>query len=139
MPVEAPRLYPTFRCRDADAAIRFLCDVLGFREHAVYRADGVVQHAELAYGSAMVMLGQHREDEYAKLVGDPQGRRTDAIYIAIPDADALHAKIAAAGCRIEMPLRDTPYGSREFAFRDPEGNLWSCGTYWPTVGDKLLP
>ncbi|TWG84000.1 hypothetical protein L603_002200000110 [Cellulosimicrobium cellulans J34] len=28
-----------------------------------------------------------------------------------------------------MPLRDTDYGSRELVLRDPEGNLWSFGTY----------
>jgi uncharacterized glyoxalase superfamily protein PhnB len=27
------------------------------------------------------------------------------------------------------PLADTDYGSREFTVRDPEGNLWSFGTY----------
>jgi uncharacterized glyoxalase superfamily protein PhnB len=27
------------------------------------------------------------------------------------------------------PLNETDYGSREFAFTDPEGNAWSVGTY----------
>ena len=49
------------------------------------------------------------------------------------DPDALHATVKAAGARIETELYDTPYGSREFACRDPEGNLWSFGTYWPKV------
>lgn len=30
-----------------------------------------------------------------------------------------------------MSLRDTDYGSREFSFRDPEGQLWNVGTYDP--------
>jgi uncharacterized glyoxalase superfamily protein PhnB len=30
-----------------------------------------------------------------------------------------------------MPLRDTEYGAREYSARDPEGNLWSFGTYDP--------
>jgi uncharacterized glyoxalase superfamily protein PhnB len=29
-------------------------------------------------------------------------------------------------------LIDTDYGSREFSVRDPEGNLWSFGTYNPS-------
>ena len=41
--------------------------------------------------------------------------------------------------RIEMELRDTDYGSRDFACRDPEGNLWSFGTYWPKAHEKPLP
>ena len=39
------RIYPTMRCRDAEAMIRWLKDVLGFTEYVVYRNDGVVQHA----------------------------------------------------------------------------------------------
>ncbi len=128
---EAPRIFPTLRCRDADAMIRWLVEVLGFREHAVHRNDGVVQHAELAFGRSMLMLGQERDDAYGALVGAQGGRRTDALYVAVDDPDALHAKAVAAGTRIEMALRDTDYGSREFACRDPEGNLWSFGTYWP--------
>jgi uncharacterized glyoxalase superfamily protein PhnB len=30
-----------------------------------------------------------------------------------------------------MDLRDTDYGSREYSVRDPEGHLWSFGTYNP--------
>ena len=54
--IEAPRLYPTLRCKDAEAMMRWLIDVVGFTEYVVYRKDGVVQHAELAYGSSLLML-----------------------------------------------------------------------------------
>ena len=135
--IEAPRLYPTLRCRDAEAMMRWLKDVIGFIEHVVYRSDnGVVQHAELAYGSSLLMLGQSRDDEYGRLVGDISGRRTDSLYVAVTDPDALHAKAKAAGAKIEMELHDTDYGSRDFTCRDPEGNLWSFGTYWPKVTEK---
>jgi uncharacterized glyoxalase superfamily protein PhnB len=30
-----------------------------------------------------------------------------------------------------MELTDQPYGSREYAARDPEGNVWCFGTYQP--------
>jgi uncharacterized glyoxalase superfamily protein PhnB len=133
MPSEsaAPRLFPTLRCRDAEAMLRWLTGVLGFTEHAVYRDDGAVQHAELAYGSSLLMLGPDRDDTHGKLVGDLHGRRTDALYLAVDDPDALHAQVQASGATIETPPYDTAYGSREFACRDPEGNLWSFGTYWP--------
>ena len=136
--IEAPRIYPTLRYRDAEAMIRWLKDVFGFTERVVYRADGVVRHAELAYGSSILMLGQCRDDEYGRLVGDIGGRRTDALYVAVNNPDALHAKAKAAGAKIEMELHDTDYGSRDFACRDPEGNLWNFGTYWPKVNEKPL-
>jgi uncharacterized glyoxalase superfamily protein PhnB len=128
---EAPRIFPTLRCRDADEMIRWLTEVLGFVEHAVHRADGAVVHAELGFGTSLIMLGQARDGDYDNLVGDLGGRRTDAIYVAVDDPDAVHARVVASGARIEMELRQTDYGSREFACRDPEGNLWSIGTYWP--------
>lgn len=40
----------------------------------------------------------------------------------------------AAGAQIVRPLTDEAYGSREYSARDPEGNLWSFGTYRPPVG-----
>jgi uncharacterized glyoxalase superfamily protein PhnB len=137
---EAPRIYPTMRCRNAEAMIGWLRDVIGFAERVAYRdGSGAIHHAELAYGSSILMLGQCRDDEYGKLVGDIGGRRTDAIYIAVDDPDALHARVRASGADIAMPLHDTEYGSRDFACRDPEGNLWSFGTYWPKANEKPLP
>ena len=136
--IEPPRIYPTLRYRDAEAMIRWLKDIFGFTERVVYRSDGVVRHAELAYGSSILMLGQSRDDEYGRLIGDISGRRTDSIYVAVNDPDTLHAKAKAAGARIEMELHNTDYGSRDFACRDPEGNLWSFGTYWPKVNEKPL-
>jgi uncharacterized glyoxalase superfamily protein PhnB len=136
--IDAPRVFPTLRCDDAEAMIRWLTDVFGFSERVVYRHDGVVVHAELAFGSSILMLGQNRDDEYGRLVGGRGGRRTDSLYVAIDDPDGLCARARAAGAKIEMDLHDTDYGSRDFACRDPEGNLWSFGTYWPKANEKPL-
>lgn len=136
--IEAPRLYPTMRCRDAEAMIRWLTDVLGFVEHVVYRGDGVVQHAQLAFGSSILMLGQSRDDAHGRLVGDLGGRRTDSIYVAVDDPDGLHDRVKAAGSKIETEPHDTDYGSRDFSCRDPEGNLWSFGTYWPKAHETPM-
>jgi uncharacterized glyoxalase superfamily protein PhnB len=137
--IEAPRLYHTMRCEDAEAMIAWLKNVLGFVEHVIYRRDGKVVHAELAFGSSILMLGANRDDDYAKRVGDLGGRRTDALYLAVDDPDALCEKVRASGTRIDVELHTTDYGSRDFAARDPEGGLWSFGTYWPKVGEAPLP
>ena len=135
---EAPRLYHTMRCRDAEAMIAWLKEVLGFSERVIYRGDGRIKHAELAFGSSILMLGADDDDAYGKRVGDLGGRRTDAVYLAVDDPDALYGRVKAAGAKIEMEPYDTDYGSRDFAARDPEGGLWSFGTYWPKVGEKPL-
>ncbi len=137
---EAPRLYPCLQCRDADAMMRWLCDVLGFRERVAYRdRQGIIHHAELALGSSILMLGQARDDEDGRRVGPSEARRTDGLYLAVDDADALHAKVKAAGGEIVRPLTTTDYGSRDFSCRDPEGNLWNVGTYWPKADEAPLP
>lgn len=71
------------------------------------------------------------------MVGHADARRTDALYVAVDDPEALSARVKQAGAKIEMDLRDADYGNREFACRDPEGNLWRFGNYWPKADEKL--
>ena len=56
------------------------------------------------------------------------------IYVALDDVDAHHAAPSAAGAEVVMELTDQDYGSREYAIRDPDGNVWTFGTYRPQVG-----
>jgi uncharacterized glyoxalase superfamily protein PhnB len=84
------------------------------------------------------MLGQVRDDEYGALVGGPGSGGGKSVYVAVEDTDAVYAAAKAAGARIEREPYDTDYGSRDFMCRDPEGNVWSFGTYWPKVGEKPL-
>ncbi len=135
---EAPRLYHTMRCKKPEMMIAWLKDVLGFEERVIYRRDGSIKHAELMFGSSILMLGADADVAYGKRVGDHCGRRTDAVYLAVDDPDALYARVKASGAQIEMEPYDTDYGSRDFSARDPEGGLWSFGTYWPKVGEKPL-
>ncbi|MFC3568028.1 VOC family protein [Paracoccus sp. TOH] len=133
---EAPRIYPTFRFRNAAAMIAWLERAFGFTTHAKYMDGDKVAHAELAFGSSMIMCGDDREDAYGELVGKPSAQGGRSLYIAVDDADAMFARAKAAGAVIEEGLTDRDYGSREFICRDPEGNLWCFGTWWPKVTDK---
>jgi uncharacterized glyoxalase superfamily protein PhnB len=53
--------------------------------------------------------------------------------VVVADLDAHCARARRAGARIVREPVDTDYGSRDYAARDPEGNLWSFGTYRPGV------
>ena len=54
----APQVWPTLRARDARALIRFLVDVVGFEETAVYGDGDVVHHAQLSWPlGGGIMLG----------------------------------------------------------------------------------
>ncbi|MBJ7328769.1 MAG: VOC family protein [Solirubrobacteraceae bacterium] len=128
----APTFYPALRYRDPDAAIAWLEEALGFTPQDVFRDDasGTVAHAELVFGDGMIMLGGFPEPSAEHLEYD-QGITSTYAYVA--DPDALHARAVAAGADLAMALRDTPYGSREFSVRDPEGHVWSFGTYRPAA------
>jgi uncharacterized glyoxalase superfamily protein PhnB len=128
-------IIPAHRYRNAPAAIDWLCAVLGFTRHAVYQGEnGTIAHAELSLGNGMIMLGSCKDDEYGRGYKPPMelgGVETRSLYIVVPDADAAHARAVAAGAIVVRPLQDTPYGSREFAVKDPEGHTWALGTYDP--------
>lgn len=128
-------IIPALRYRNAPAAIDWLCRVFGFERHAVYEGpDGTIGHAELTLNGGMIMLGSSKDDEFASRFKSPDeqgGTESRGAYIVVDDADAAHARAVAAGAVIIRPLQDTPYGSREFAVRDPEGHSWSAGTYDP--------
>ena len=49
----------------------------------------------------------------------------------VEDPDSHHARAVAAGAEITRELTDQDYGSREYAAKDPAGNVWSFGTYRP--------
>jgi uncharacterized glyoxalase superfamily protein PhnB len=58
-----------------------------------------------------------------------------SVYVVVEDPDRHHDRAREAGARIERELTDQDYGSREYTARDPEGNLWSFGTYRPGAGE----
>jgi uncharacterized glyoxalase superfamily protein PhnB len=133
MTIEPTRVFPTLRYRDPAAMIAWLGRAFGFTEHVVYRDDaGAIVHAELACGAALIMLSTARDDRFGAMVGAPGGPGNgQAIYVAVDDADAHHARAEAAGAEILMALTDTDYGSRDYICRDPEGCIWCFSTYWP--------
>jgi uncharacterized glyoxalase superfamily protein PhnB len=122
-------IYPSLRYHDARAAIDFLSAAYGFSEKQVHAGDdGVIHHAELSGFGGIVMLGTEPAG------GDPLGGSHAGqswLYLSTDDPDALHERAVAAGAQVVRELQDTDYGSREFSTRDPEGNIWSFGTYAP--------
>ena len=127
-------IYPAVRYADAKAAIGWLKSVLGFDEVVVYENDdGSIAHAELSANGNLIMLGTAKDDAFGKSPRE-LGGVTGCAYIALDsagDIDRAHARAASAGAEIVRELGDTDYGSRDFAVRDPEGHVWSFGTYRP--------
>ncbi|CAM5487498.1 VOC family protein [Streptomyces narbonensis] len=131
---EAPHICPTLTYEDAQGAIKLLTEGFGFTASAVYEAeDGLIAHAELAYGNGMVMLGSKGTgSEFDKLMdrAGPVG-----VFVHVDDVDEHHARAVAHGAEIVMPPTDQEYGARDYMARDAEGNIWSFGTYTPGAAE----
>jgi uncharacterized glyoxalase superfamily protein PhnB len=123
-------VWPSLTYRDARGALEFLAKAFGFEERAAYaRQDdpSIIEHAEMRWRrGGGIMFGTAGKDDSA------YGRRlpgNDAVYVVCDDPDALFERATAAGAEVVRGLKDEDYGSRGFTVRDPEGNLWSFGTY----------
>lgn len=120
--------HPVLTYEDAHGAIAFLERAFGFERKEVHKGDnGGVAHAELVYASEVVGLSSVSE-------GDPrfnQGAGRTTVYVVTEDPDSVFARASDAGAEVVMEPTDQDYGSRDFAVRDPEGNIWAFGTYNP--------
>jgi uncharacterized glyoxalase superfamily protein PhnB len=126
---------PGMRYRNAPAAIDWLCATFGFeRQLVVPMPDGSIAHAQLRLGGGMLMLGSIYDSEFGRHITQPDeigGKETQAAYLLVADADAVYARVKANGGEIVIEIKDEDYGGRGFTCRDPQGHIWSVGTYNP--------
>ncbi len=134
---QVPSIYPFLQYDDAPAAIAWLEKTFGFRTVMSHPdGKGGIAHAELQFGMGMVMLGScQAEGPFVLIPPKRAGCTSQGVYLVAQDIDSLYRRVQAAGAEIVMEIRDTEYGSRDFSARDPEGHLWSFGTYAPSVPD----
>jgi uncharacterized glyoxalase superfamily protein PhnB len=126
---------PCMRYRDAPAAIDWLCTTFGFEATLVVpNEDGSIAHAQLSFGNSMVMLGSVFDTEFGRLMKQPSeiGQfNTQSSYLVVNNADQVYGRVQEAGGEILLDIKDEDYGGRGFTCRDPEGHIWSIGTYDP--------
>jgi uncharacterized glyoxalase superfamily protein PhnB len=104
-----------------------LAKAFGFEVAACYTSDDgtFVEHAELRWPlGGGVMIGSERDSP-----DWPQRAGHSGAYVVTDDPDALYERAIAAGATVVGEIRDEDYGGRGFSVRDPEGNLWSFGSY----------
>ena len=122
-------IWPVLRCLDSRILFDFLISAFGFVEGFVVLADdsiGIV-HAEILWPEGGgVMMGD-------AVIGDavhlslPSG--PVSIYIITAQPHVLYQRAVKAGALIVKELQHEEYGSHGFSAADPEGNIWSFGTY----------
>ena len=125
------KMFPNLRYRDPAAAIDWLCKALGFTTHFVAEDGGQVVHAQLRRGDDLLFIGpDHPDDKYGMHSPLALNGTNQAVCIAVSNDIESHCDRArAAGALIVTEPYDTPYGAREFSCKDPEGHVWTVGTY----------
>jgi uncharacterized glyoxalase superfamily protein PhnB len=132
-------IIPCLRYEDAPSAILFLCDAFGFLPKAIYTDDEdqrIVHHAQLLLDGNMVMLSSAQpgqvQETYHWRTTEGAGGITMCVYAVVGDLDGHHDRARAAGAEIVTEPHDNEgYPGRGYTARDPEGNIWSFGSYDP--------
>ena len=133
-PADWPRLSGGAYYRDAGRTIGWLCEAFGFELWLrVERDDGRIEHSELAYGEAVLMVGSERRgtrwgiDMLSPL--SLEGANTQGLMLYVDDVDAHCARARGAGARLVDEPAVHDYGEdywadRSYGALDPEGHLW---------------
>ena len=132
-------IIPAIRYEDAPAAILFLCDAFGFLPSAIYPDEEdaqIIHHAQLVLDGNMIMLGSavpgDARDRYRLRTPEEADGVTMTLYIVVADVDAHCERARANGAAIiDEPHDNDGYPGRGYSARDPEGQVWSFGSYDP--------
>ncbi len=128
-------IIPTLKYENTAEMIEWLGDAFGFEKHVVVTGDnGRIDHAQLLLNGDMIMLSSSGDSDFDQHQKTPQsvgGVGTQSPYVLIDDVDAHCARATAAGAEMVMEPADQPYGGRLYSCKDPEGHLWSFGSYDP--------
>ena len=130
-----PRLSASVTYREASAMIDWLCAAFGFEIRLKIEGEGgVIEHSEITYGGAVVMVGPERRGANAKFATQSlspltANGNTQSLMLYVDDVDAHCAHARAHGARIIDEPKVHDYGEDYWADRsygaiDPEGHLW---------------
>lgn len=117
---------------DAPAGIRFLTDVLGFEAQIVVRNESdptVIEHSQLMWPEGGVL-----QAATANRPGNPYSARpvgSESLYVVTADPEAVWRRCQAADVEVVSPPSVPDYApdTMVFSIRDPEGNIFSFGSY----------
>jgi uncharacterized glyoxalase superfamily protein PhnB len=120
-------VWPSLRYTDPRAAIRFIVDVLGFRERLVVDGEGGrVLHCQLDWpAGGGLMLGSGGGDFDVP----PDAGGLYVVTESDEHVDTVHERAVAAGATSVRAPEDQDYGGRVCTFTDPWGVHWSFGSY----------
>jgi len=109
---------------DVERAVKYWCDVLGFRLQLTHGGWRFV-----ARDICRVMLGENP----AAIAPDALGDHSYFAYIEVTDLDAYFDEITSRNASVLSPPADKPWGMREMLVRTPDGHRIMFGQ--PSTGN----
>jgi catechol 2,3-dioxygenase-like lactoylglutathione lyase family enzyme len=104
---------PQLRITNAERSLKFYADGLGFAVDWSHQLEpGYPWFFSVTRQGQTIFLTEHTGD------CEPGG----AVYFVVPEADACYGEFSSRGISAERKPVDTPWGTREFVLRDPDGN-----------------
>lgn len=128
---------PYLICKNAEAAIDFYKRAFGAVELFRIGSPGMVGHAEMKIGSAVIMLADEFPDMGA-VSPDTVGGTPVQLMVYVNDVDAFVERAVAEGLEVLRPVQDQFYGDRSGQFRDPFGHVWAFATHIEDVSPEEM-
>ncbi len=128
---------PYLICKNAEAAIDFYKKAFGAEELFRIGAPGMVGHAELKIGNAVIMMADEHPDMGA-VSPESLGGTPVQLMIYVADVDAFTEKAVAGGLEVMRPVQDQFYGDRSGQFKDPFGHIWAFATHIEDVSPEEM-
>lgn len=122
-----PRIMPSLRYEDVGAALAWLSETFGLREHLRWTGEGgVVRHSEMRIGDAFVELSSATDDNPSPRA---VGKVSHSLVVLVDDVDSHHEHARASGATILAAPADKPWGLRQYTAEDLEGHHWEFSQY----------
>ena len=118
---------PSLRYEDVGAALAWLSDTFGLREHLRWTGeDGVVRHAEMRIDGAFVELSSASE-EYPS--PKALGGVSHSIVALVDDVNSHYEHARECGATVIAEPEDKPWGLRQYTAEDLDGHRWEFSQY----------
>jgi len=128
---------PNLVVADGAAAIDFYERAFGAEVVTRLEAGGMLVHAALRIGGAMVTLCDAMP-AHGMVAPEREAPSSAFITLYVEDAGALHARAVAAGAEEINAVTEHVHGDRAGSVRDPFGHRWAVATHVRDVSEEEL-
>ena len=111
--MEQQTVIPQLRIASAGRSLEFYVGGLGFTVNWKHQFEpGFPLFVRLTRAGQTIFLTEHAGD--CEVGG--------AVYFVVPDVDRCYEEFQGRGVLLTEPPAETPWGTREMAIKDPDGN-----------------